>query len=98
MAETESADFLKSLGFPMLNIHETAVHSDFTTPGRRILLIGPMGAGKTEAAARIWRDAEVALRKSGKVRELTSTGMLDRRKIFFIRQKLELKLPKAEEP
>ena len=89
MAETESADFLKSLGFPMLNIHETAVHSDFTTPGRRILLIGPMGAGKTEAAARIWRDAEVALRKSGKVRELTSTGMLDRRKIFFIRQKLD---------
>ena len=73
----------------MLNIHETAVHSDFTTPGRRILLIGPMGAGKTEAAARIWRDAEVALRKSGKVRELTSTGMLDRRKIFFIRQKLD---------
>ena len=83
------SDFLRSLGLPTLDIHETSLHSDFTTPGKRVLLIGPMGAGKTEAAARIWRDAAVALRKSGKVRELTSTGNLDRRRIFFIRQKLD---------
>ena len=87
--ENPSADFLRSLGLPTLDIHETSLHSDFTTPGRRVLLIGPMGAGKTEAAARIWRDAAVALRKSDKMRELTSTGQLDRRKIFFIRQKLD---------
>ena len=87
--ENPSADFLRSLGLPTLDIHETSLHSDFTTPGRRVLLIGPMGAGKTEAAARIWRDAAVALRKSDKVRELTSTGQLDRRKIFFIRSDID---------
>ena len=78
-------DFLKSLGFPTLDVHETFTHFDFTTPGRRVLLIGPMGAGKTETAARIWRDASVAMKKSDEVRTRTSTGIADRRRIFFIR-------------
>ena len=79
------ADFLKSLGFPTLDVHETFTHFDFTTPGRRVLLIGPMGAGKTEKAAGIWRDAAVALKKSDAVSALTSTGIADRRRVFFIR-------------
>ena len=82
---TPGADFLKSLGFPTLDVHESFTHFDFTTPGRRVLVIGPMGSGKTEFAARIWRDAAVARKKSEKVRAMTSTGDLDRRKIFFIR-------------
>ena len=55
-----SEDFLKSLGFPVLSVHDTFTHFDFTKPGRRVLLIGPMGSGKTEFAARVWRDAAVA--------------------------------------
>ena len=82
---TPGADFLKSLGFPTLDVHETFQHFDFTTPGRRVLLIGPMGSGKTEYAARVWRDAQVARGKGEKVAASTSTGSRDRRNIFFIR-------------
>ena len=86
---TPGADFLKSLGFPTLDVHESFTHFDFTTPGRRVLVIGPMGSGKTEFAARIWRDASVARKKSEKVRCMTSTGSLDRRRIFFIRSEID---------
>ncbi|MBQ0071537.1 MAG: thymidine kinase [Spirochaetales bacterium] len=86
---TPGADFLKSLGFPTLEVHETFQHFDFTTPGRRVLLIGPMGSGKTEYAARVWRDAEVARNKGQRVAEATSTGMRDRRNIFFIRSVID---------
>lgn len=61
---TPGADFLKSLGFPTVDVHETFSHFDFTKPGRRVLVIGPMGSGKSEYAARLWRDAEVARRKA----------------------------------
>jgi thymidine kinase len=86
---TESADYLKSLGFPTVSIHDTFSHFDFTTPGRRVLLIGPMGSGKTEFAARVWRDAAIAQKKSGKIRSLTSTGETDRRNVFFIKSDLD---------
>ncbi len=80
-----SADFLKSLGFPTLTVHDTFQHFDFTLPGRRVLLIGPMGSGKTEYAARVWRDAQVARGKGDAVASSTSTGLRDRRNVFFIR-------------
>ena len=80
-----SADFLKSLGFPTLTVHDTFQHFDFTLPGRRVLLIGPMGSGKTEYAARVWRDASVARSKGDAVSAKTSTGCRDRRNVFFIR-------------
>ncbi|MBQ5365293.1 MAG: ATP-binding protein, partial [Spirochaetales bacterium] len=84
-----SEDFLKSLGFPMLEVHQTFTHFDFTRPGRRVLLIGPMGSGKTEFAAKVWRDAAIAMKKSDKVKALTSTGEVDRRKVFFIRSQID---------
>ncbi len=84
-----SEDFLKSLGFPKVNIHQAFTHFDFTKKGRRILLIGPMGSGKTEFSARIWRDAEVARKKSGHIRKLTSFNNVDRRKIFFVKSYLD---------
>lgn len=80
-----SDDFLKTLGFPTLEVHNTFSHFDFTRPGRRILLLGPMGSGKTEFSARLWRDAEIARSKGNVVKELTSTGSVDRRNVFFIR-------------
>ena len=67
-------DFLKSLGFPTLDVHDTFSHFDFTLPGRRVLLIGPMGSGKTEFAARVWRDAAIAQEKGEKVLSLTTSG------------------------
>ena len=82
-------DFLKSLGFPTLSVHDTFTHFDFKTPGRRVLLIGPMGSGKTEWSARIWRDAEVAKKKGDFVKSLTCTGNADRRNVFFIRSELD---------
>jgi thymidine kinase len=82
-------DFLKSLGFPTLEVHNTFSHYDFTRPGRRVLLIGPMGSGKTEYSARVWRDAAIAQSKGEKVRALTSFEDVDRRKVFFIRSYID---------
>jgi thymidine kinase len=48
-----------------------------------------MGSGKTEFSARIWRDAEVALKKTGEAARLTSSGGADRRVVFFIRSALD---------
>jgi thymidine kinase len=83
--ELQTNSFLKSLGFPAVEIHQTFTHFDFTKPSRRVLVIGPMGSGKTEFSARVWRDAAVAMQKSDKVRRLTSTGGADRRDLMFVR-------------
>lgn len=93
----------KSLGFPSLTIHEAFSHFDFVEPARTILVIGPMGSGKTEYAARLWRDAEVARRKGNAISFLTSgggnqkdlfepetgIGTADRRNTFFVRYALD---------
>jgi len=93
----------KSLGFPSVAIHETNAHFDFVEPARTILVIGPMGSGKTEYAARLWRDAAVARRKGASIAFLTSgggtqkelfepesgIGTADRRNTFFVRYALD---------
>lgn len=89
MQNKSKEDFLKSLGFPVLQIHDTFSHYDFSQPGRRVLLIGPMGSGKTEYAARVWRDANIAKSKGDAVKQITSMGETDRRNVFFIRNKID---------
>ena len=89
--ERESGDFLKSLGFPEIRVHQSYGHFDFTKPCRRILVIGPMGSGKTEYSAKIWRDARVTLEKSDMVADLTRAGDADRRNVFFVRSALDEK-------
>ena len=93
----------KNLGFPSLVMHEPKSHFDFTCPSRRILVVGPMGSGKTEYAAHVWQDAAVALKKSAVVQRATSgatsqkdlfdstsgIGSADRRRTFFIRPVLD---------
>ena len=81
--------FLKSLGFPVVSVHNSNNHHDFTRPSRRILVIGPMGSGKTEFSSRVWRDSRVSLQKSEEVAELTTTMGADRRKVFFVRSSLD---------
>lgn len=81
--------FLKSLGFPQVRVHNSLNHFDFTEPGRRILVIGPMGSGKTEYSARIWRDGRVAQKKGAGVEALTKTGDADRRNVFFVRSAID---------
>ena len=85
----ETERFLKSLGFPVVNVHNSNNHHDFTRPSRRILVIGPMGSGKTEFSSRVWRDSRVALKKSDEVAELTTTSGADRRRVFFVRSSLD---------
>jgi len=89
MRNSEHDRFLKSLGFPELSVHHSFNHFDFTRPSRRILVIGPMGSGKTEYSSRVWRDSEVALTKSDVVREQTADGEADRRRVFFVRSMLD---------
>jgi thymidine kinase len=89
--DPDTRSFLKSLGFPAVRVHRSFNHFDFTRPSRRILVIGSMGSGKTEFSARVWRDAEVALRKTGAAAERTRTDGADRRRVFFIRTALDAK-------
>ena len=85
----EAGEFLKSLGFPSIRMHGSRNHFDFTKGGRRILVIGPMGSGKTEFSAGIWRDSRVALRKSGTITDAVTSHGADRRKVFFVRSQLD---------
>ncbi|MDC7126767.1 MAG: thymidine kinase [Spirochaetales bacterium] len=85
----ETERFLKSLGFPVVNVHNSNNHHDFTRPSRRILVIGPMGSGKTEFSARVWRDSRIALTKSEEVADLTTTDGADRRRVFFVRSAMD---------
>jgi thymidine kinase len=90
--QPELSGFLKSLGFPDIRLHAPFNHFDFRKGSRRILVIGPMGSGKTEYSARVWRDAVVAQGKSEAVRRLTSGASgegPDRRQVFFIRSRLD---------
>ncbi len=82
-------EFLKSLGFPSIRVHHSYDHFDFVRPGRRILVIGPMGSGKTEFSARIWRDSRVALKKGALVAARTSSAGADRRLLHFVRSRID---------
>ena len=85
----ETGEFLKSLGIPSIRIHGSRNHFDFIHRERRILVIGPMGSGKTEFSAGIWRDAKVAQRKSEHIAAATTTDGADRRRVFFVRSSLD---------
>jgi thymidine kinase len=85
----EAASLLRNLGFPLLQVHHPFNHFDFVRPGRRILVIGPMGSGKTEFSARMWRDSLVAKAKSGDAKKKTTTDGADRRDIFVVRSSLD---------
>ena len=85
----QTRSFLKSLGFPDLQIHHAINHFDFTKTDRRTLIIGPMGSGKTEYSARIYRDSLVAMKKSNRVRKLTTCGRVDMRNVFYVRSKID---------
>ena len=80
---------MKSLGFPGVHIHHSINHFDFTKTDRRIIIIGPMGSGKTEFSARIYRDSQIALKKSDKVERITTTRGSDRRRVFYVRSKID---------
>jgi thymidine kinase len=85
----EAGQLLNNLGFPLLEVHRSYSHHDFKTPGRRILVIGPMGSGKTEFTARVWRDSKVAQKKQGSAAMLTSFAGVDRRNVFVVRSSLD---------
>lgn len=86
---TQTNNFLKSLGFPDLRIHHAINHFDFTKSDRRSIIIGPMGSGKTEYSARVYRDSQVALKKSPHVKNLTTCGRVDLRNVFYVRSKID---------
>ena len=90
LPESDTISFLKSLGFPALAVHHSFNHFDFKRPSRRILVIGPMGSGKTEYSSRVWRDSQVALKKSGAIGAITTLSKADRREVFFVRSSLDM--------
>ncbi|SIQ20185.1 thymidine kinase [Alkalispirochaeta americana] len=83
--------FFETLGLPKLHVHHPINHFDFRRPGRVILVVGPMGSGKTGFAAQVWRDSRVVLKKSDSVRTLTQLqgSEADLRNVFFLRSRLD---------
>ncbi len=82
--------FFETLGLPEVHVHHPLNHFDFTRSGRVILVVGPMGSGKTGFAAQIWRDSQVALAKDASVVGMTGTGDgADLRRVFFVRSRLD---------
>ncbi|WP_018527219.1 hypothetical protein [Alkalispirochaeta alkalica] len=83
--------FFETLGLPKLQVHHPLNHFDFRRPGRVILVVGPMGAGKTAFAAQVWRDSRIVLKKSDSVRALTRPcgSKADLRRVFFLRSRLD---------
>lgn len=79
----------RSLGLPQLEMHSPVNHFDFTRPRRRILVVGPMGSGKTGYAAQIWRDSRVALSKDVEIEGCITAGGADLRRVFFVRSRLD---------
>ncbi|MFW6337536.1 MAG: thymidine kinase [Alkalispirochaetaceae bacterium] len=89
LSNGDATAFLKSLGLPSFRVHPPVNHFDFTRSSRRILVMGPMGSGKTEYSSRVWRDSQVALKKSRALAKRASTGEADRRRVFFVRSALD---------
>ena len=87
--DDDTVSFLKSLGFPAFRIHHAFNHFDFLREARRILVIGPMGSGKTEYSSRVFRDSRVVLGKSDALGTRTSTEGADRRRVFVVRSMLD---------
>ncbi len=86
----EMRDLLQSLGLKKFRFHRSFDHFDFGKGSRVILVIGAMGAGKTEFAARVIRDAEVARKKSEKIATHTTTEFgADRRNVFIVRNRFD---------
>jgi thymidine kinase len=81
--------FYRTLGIPRINVHHPVNHFDFTRPGRRILVVGPMGSGKTGYAAQIWRDSQVARAKEQSIPACFTSDGADLRKVFFVRSRLD---------
>lgn len=81
--------FFETLGLPRLQVHHPVNHFDFTRPGRVILVVGPMGSGKTGFAAQIWRDSRIALEKDDSISQWTGTEGADLRNVFFLRSRLD---------
>lgn len=84
-----SLSFLQSLGFPRARILNPLSHFDFLRRGMRMMVVGPMGSGKTEYSSRIWRDSLITLEKSSVVQERCTNGGADSRRVFFVRFSLD---------
>ncbi len=60
-------------------------HFDFKVKINLILVVGPMGSGKTEYAAKIYKDSLIVRKKSFKVLGNVIKGNRSRVNVFFIR-------------
>ncbi|UPA16634.1 thymidine kinase [Borrelia coriaceae] len=66
-------------------------HFNFKDNLNLMLIIGPMGSGKTEYAAKIYKDSLIIKNKSSKVLNSITKGCRNRADVFFIRNILDKK-------
>ncbi|WP_445436176.1 thymidine kinase [Candidatus Borreliella tachyglossi] len=64
-------------------------HFDFKDNLNLMLIIGPMGSGKTEYAAKIYKDSLIIKNKSCEVLDSITKGLRNRANVFFIRNVLD---------
>lgn len=85
----EQNEFFRNLGINHDLKYFKNNHFNFSEGNRIIMLIGGMGAGKTEYSAKICRDSKILLKKSNVVKEDFSYGEFDRRKVFYVKNFLD---------
>ncbi len=73
-----------------VEVHHFFDHFNFVDHSKSILVVGPMGCGKTEYARRIWKDSQIARKKSKRIANQTSSGSYDRRNVMYCRSSLDL--------
>lgn len=88
MSDTDTP-FYRTLGLGELHVHHATNHFDFTRQSRIILVVGPMGSGKTGFAAQIWRDSRVVRQKDRDIPGCRTADGADLREVFFVRSRLD---------
>ncbi|AHH06857.1 Thymidine kinase [Borrelia crocidurae DOU] len=66
-------------------------HFNFKDNLNLMLIIGPMGSGKTEYAAKIYKDSLIIKNKSSEILASITRGLRNRANVFFIRNILDKK-------
>lgn len=90
MSNEKSSSFISALGFSRATLHSPLEHFDFRQEGRIFMVLGPMGSGKTQFAAQVWRESLLINKKSSQIlKQIQTSYGAKRTDVFFIRSRLD---------
>lgn len=90
MPTEKGNSFISALGFSRATVHSSLEHFDFRQEGHIFMVLGPMGSGKTQFAAQVWRESRLINKKSSQILHQIQTSYgAKRTDVFFIRSRLD---------